>query len=517
MAKFPDPTKNYQAQPIDKVIDATKLDTQKFSPPQKKVQSVPPLSTLPAKVTTPKTTSPPTSTPPPPSTTPPPGSPPTPPSKPTIPPSPSPFRNIIPLILGLLVLGALIFVVVRFVIPRFTNKEPDPVTLTYWGLWEPQSVMQVAISDYERAFPHVKINYSMQSPKNYRTRLVSAIQQGEGPDIARIHNTWMPMLKEFLSPAPEEVVTTADLTNFYPVFQEDFVISGRPYALPMMIDGLALYYNQDLLDQIGAQPPSDWNELRKLAFDLTVRNAETGNIERAGVAIGTTGNVEHWSDILGLLLLQNSADPANPEASEVKDALSFYTVFSTQDKVWDAAQPNSIYAFATGTVAMIIAPSWRAVEIKAINPDFNFKTVPAPTLAGSNDAWATYWAESVPVSSQNQEEAWKFVKFLTATETLQKLYSSASQIRTYGEPYSRKDMASILISDPVMGAFVEQGPNYKSWYLADRTFDEGINDQIAKYYEDAINSINQGRTVTAVIDTLSEGVAQVLAKYPLAK
>lgn len=493
MAKFPDPTKQYQGEPIDKPIDANELKMEKFQSP---------------KPTPPTPPKPPTGTPVPPTSSPPPG------KTFTKPPTSSPFKNIIPMILGLLVFGAIIFAVIKFVIPLFGDKEPDHITLNYWGLWEPQSVMQQVIADYQRDNPHVTINYTMQSSKSYRTRLQSAIQQGQGPDIARIHNTWLPMLKTSLAPAPADLISPQELADFYPVIQRDFSSGGSMYALPLMIDGLALYYNQDLLTQVGEEPPTDWNELRKVAFRLTARNAETGIIERAGVAVGTTENIDHWSDILGLLMLQNSADPSKPNSQEVQDTLSFYTIFTTQDKIWDETQPNSIYAFATGSVAMILAPSWQAQQIEAINPDLNFAVVPAPTLPGADIAWATYWAEAVPASSQNQEEAWKFIKFLSSRESLQKLYTAESQIRGYGEPYPRKSMANLIEGNPIMGAFVSQGPNYESWYLSDRTQDEGINDQISKYYQDAINSINDGRSISSILKTLASGVDQVLAKFP---
>jgi hypothetical protein len=78
-------------------------------------------------------------------------------------------------------------------------------------------------------------------------------------------------------------------------------------------------------------------------------------------------------------------------------------------------------------------------------------------------------------------------------------------------------LGQTLSSDPIAGPFVAQAPNYTSWYMADKTYDDGINDQINKYYADAINAINGGSTVASVVKTLDDGVQQVLAKYPEAK
>lgn len=495
MPKFPDPTKDYSGTPMPGSIDTSKVASDQLETPP--VYQAPPVA-APAQ-----------------SSAPPPAQPPAP-TKNSFPPiNSSPFRNLMPLLIGL---GAIIFLVVLgfTILPRF-NKSSEPITLTYWGLWEPISVMQSVIAEYEAANPNIKINYSMQSPRNYRTRFLTSANQANPPDIVRIHNTWLPMLKNDLSPAPDSVIALSELSNYYPIVQQNFVSGGKLYALPIGIDGLALLYNEDIFQEAGATPPSDWNALRKLAFDLTITNPDTGIIERAGVALGTTGNVEHWSDILGLLILQNSGNPGKPSETAVQDALTFYTIISTQDKSWDSTQPNSVYAFATGTVAMILAPSWQISEIKAINPDLNFKAVPAPVLPSANFAWATYWAEAVPISSKNPVEAWKFIKYLSTPAVLQKMYAGASQIRAMGEPYPLTSMSSTLANDPLAGAYVTQAPNYKSWYMAGRTYDDGINDQLSKYYEDAINGINNGSTVGSVLKPLDEGVTQLLLKYPEAK
>lgn len=495
MPKFPDPTKDYSGTPMTGTIDTSK------APPIP--QDPPPVYTAPVSEPPPSSETPPQDTMPPQT------------QKPFQPINSSPFRNMMPLLIGL---GAIIFLVVLgfTILPRF-NKSSEPVTLNYWGLWEPISVMQSVIAEYESANPNVKINYSMQSPRNYRTRFLASANQANPPDIVRIHNTWLPMLKNDLSPAPESVIALSELTNYYPIVSQNFVSGGKLYALPMGIDGLALLYNEDIFQEAGATPPSDWNTLRKLAFDLTITNPDTGIIERAGVALGTTNNVEHWSDILGLLILQNSGNPGKPSEEAVQDALTFYTIISTQDKSWDSTQPNSVYAFATGTVAMILAPSWQISEIQAINPDLNFKVVPAPVLPSANFAWATYWAEAVPISSKNPTEAWKFIKYLSTPDVLQKMYAGASQIRAMGEPYPLSSMSSTLANDPLAGAYVTQAPNYKSWYMASRTYDDGINDQLNKYYEDAINGINNGSTVGSILKPLDEGVTQLLLKYPEAK
>jgi len=393
------------------------------------------------------------------------------------------------------------------------TKTPVSVTLTYWGLWETQPVLASLINQFQTLNPGVTVNYVQQSHKDYRERLQSALARNQGPDIFRFHATWVPMIKDELAPLP---TTITDASQLFPAAKKDLTSGSSIIGLPLMFEGLSLYYNQDIFTAAGKTPPTTWEDLRKTALDLTVKDT-AGKIQTSGVALGTATNVDHWPDILALMLLQNGADPANPTTKLAEDALTFYTIFTLQDKVWDSTLPNSTQSFATGKVAMYFAPSWRAHDLKQLNPQLKFATVPVPQLPTTNITWASYWAEGVAAKSKNKATAIKFLEFLGTKDNLVKLYTEAAKTRAFGEIYPRKDLADTLKSDPIVGSFVTQQDKAQSWYLSSLTHDNGINDRIIKYYQDAVNSINSGTPVTQSLSTAAQGVQQVLSQYGLAK
>ena len=423
------------------------------------------------------------------------------------------FKKILILLLVLLILFGLGWTVFKFVLPRF--QKPKEVTLTYWGLWEPETVMKGVITDWEKAHPNVKINYLQQSPKEYRERLQSALARNEGPDIFRYHLTWLPMLKNELEALPPEVMSSAEYeSTFYTVVKEN-LRSGTSYVgVPLGIDTLALFYNQEIFQAAGKTPPTSWDELRQAAINLTTRD-ETGRIQTAGVALGTTSNIDHWPDILGLMMLQNGVNLANPTGSYAEDALTYYTIFNTTDRVWDETLPNSTLAFATGKVAMYFGYSWDILEIKKINPSLDFKVVAMPQLPDTQVTWASFWVEGVAKKSSNSKQAWEFLKYLSSKEVLQKLYQAQSQTRLFGEVYPRTDMANLLADNPLLTPFANQVLQAKTWYLCSRTFDNGLNDKMIKYFEDAINTVNSGKSSTEALNTTAQGVSQLLSQYGL--
>lgn len=429
-----------------------------------------------------------------------------------------PIKKIV--IIGLLVLGflgAVIFGISRLRTQSVVSQE---VNLTWWGLWEDASLVQPVVDEYEKANPKVKISYIKQSHQDYRERLSSSLARGSGPDIFRYHNTWVPMLRSELAPLPSEIMDAAAYTNtFYPVAVQDLTVSGKITGIPLMIDGLALFVNEGLFEEAGVASPSTWEDVRRVALALTKRDGQ-GQITQAGIALGTTNNTDHWQDVVGLMFLQNGADLTNPTGKRAEDALLFYTLFVLTDKVWDETLPPSTLAFSGGRLAMYLGPSWRVFEIRKQNPNIRFRVLPVPQLPKLSPddrdiTWASYWVEGVWERSQKKNEAFRFLKFLSEKEQLEKLYTNAAKVRLFGEPYPRQDVASLLLDDPLVGAYIKQAPTARSWYLAGSTFDgpTGINSRLSKYFEDAINSILKGETPDRVVDTLRQGVQQVLGTY----
>ncbi len=424
------------------------------------------------------------------------------------------FKNWF-LSLGILLLAPLVLSACQ-ALPLGNNNEP--VTLKYWGLWEPASVINQIANDYKKDHPNVNIVYEKKSPQQYREALESQINSDKGPDILMFHNTWVPMLEDELTEIPINMLSANDIKkNFYPIVFKDLRNSKKQFVgVPTGIDGLALYYNEDIFKAAGViSPPSTWQELKQVAAKLTVRGPE-GNIRTAGVALGTASNVDHFSDILGLMILQNGGDIKNPTDQRSSDALEFYTSFTKgETNVWDETQPSSTISFVGGNLAMYFAPSWRVAEIKKENPTLNFKVAQLPQLDENKISWASYWAIGVSSKSPSQKQALEFLKYLQEDQTLIKQYteSAKSPGRLFGQPYPKQSLAKSLVSDPYVGAYINDAPYMQSFYMASRTYDNGINDQVIKAYEDAVNANLANTPATHALAATANNIEKILAKY----
>lgn len=420
----------------------------------------------------------------------------------------------------LLIIAVLVVAIISGVLfwkfgPSMNQKpvQPQEITLNYWAVNDDEAITKAVIQAYKKVKPKVTINYTHQSLINYRNRLQTQISNGQGPDVFVIHNTWIPMFlqQNALSSMPTTVMSADDYVNsFYPVVKETQVANKKIYSIPGEIDGLALYYNEEILKAAGVGVPKNWDEFVNAAIKMTVMD-QSGNVKTAGAALGTTTNIPNWPDIVGLLLLQDGANLEQPNNARGIEAINFYTQFNRdpQKKVWDSLMDTSVKAFAQGKVAFYFGTAADAREIKTLNPQLIFKTTPVPQLPGRNIGWATFWTNTVSSRSLYQEEAWEFVKFLTSEQAQKYMYRESVRLYGYGKPYSLVSLQSELTTDPVMGAFVNQGPIYRSWYLSSGTGDQGINDEIIKAYEPALTNSDPANALTGT----ASNVLEILIKY----
>ncbi len=391
-----------------------------------------------------------------------------------------------------------------------------PITLTYWSTSDDETSLKVAAANYEKLHPNIQINIVHQSLLNYRTRLQTQLRAGQGPDLFRIHSSWLSMLEPDLAPLPSGVLSLGEYSqSYYPIVPDSFASDGKAYALPTEVDGLVLFVNSDILQGAGVTPPKTWQDFVDDARKVTVRD-QAGQIQTAGAAMGTTTNVDYWPEIINLLFLQQpNTSLINPATEGGAEVLQFYTSFVTdpQNKTWDTNLPTSGQMFAAGKLAFYFAPVRQAQTIKATNPDLAFAVVPVPQLPGNMVDVGTFWGEAVSNRSAHPDEAWQFLKYLTSPEVLQ----SSNQVRVQAglqqKVYPRIDMGSLQSGDPVLGAVVLQAPYLKDWYLNSDTQDVGINQEMVNLYKSVIDSVMQGNDPQGALSTIAPQIQPIIDKY----
>ncbi len=385
------------------------------------------------------------------------------------------------------------------------EEATEPVTLNYWRVYDGQDDFAEIIAKYNAQHPYVTINYRKLRYDEYEEELLNAFAEDRGPDIFSIHNTWVKKYESKIEPMPSQTTMVWQTTqgtikkdvvaetkvarsmnlkelkqNFADVVYSDVVINDKIYGLPLSVDTLAMYYNQSLFDQAGVtEIPKYWNR----DFQQTVKKLSKqdlkGNILQSGVALGGSTNIDRYSDVLSVLMMQNGANMMSdsgqilfntvPENSPNSDynpglmALKFYTDFANPVKevyAWNNKLENSVNSFASGKTAIMFGYAYHLPTIKTMAPKLNFMVAPLPQIEGSGTPvnFANYWVEVVSKKSKHQNEAWNFVQFL----------ASADQVNSYltktKKPAALRSLVSKQTEDLEIGVFASQVLTSKSWY-----------------------------------------------------
>jgi multiple sugar transport system substrate-binding protein len=327
-----------------------------------------------------------------------------------------------------------------------------------------------------------------------------------------------------------ELRTTSSLSlkelkdNFVDVVSHDVLLEdGKIYGLPLSVDTLAMYYNKDLFNNAGiSQTPRYWNkEFLQAVKNLTKQDPKKGLVQ-SGAALGGSSNINRFSDILSVLMMQNGAVLLddnhqvvfNLVPTALKDsgynpgleALRFYTDFSNPAKEsysWNNELPTSLDMFISGNLAIMFSYSYDLETIKAQAPKLNFSVAKLPQIEGNpptNINFANYWIEAVSKKSPYQNEAWDFIQFMVKEE----------QVKNYLEKTKRPTALRSLVAeqktDDEIGVFADQVLTAKSWY-------QGKNVTAAEEaIKEMINTVvrNTGEKLQDIINTAAARVQQTI-------
>ncbi len=395
------------------------------------------------------------------------------------------------------------------------KKDTTPVTLTFWGMWEPESVYEQVISSYKEKAPHVTVNYDNRALGgdvfDYKNRIFQGSKSGSVPDLYMVHNGWVPRFVALghLAPAPKEVADKlAYSERYYKVASDSGVIDGAVYAVPAYYDGLALVYNKSHFKEVNqVAPPTTWEEFRVLALKLTVRG-QGDALLRSGAAMGGADNIDHFSDTLGLLWGQaNVKIPDEIDSERALDAFSFYTSFYTEDKVWNDTMPEAITAFVRGQTSMILVPSWQVINILEEVPnasDVGVASAPQVPRAAQQANWGSFWMFAVPVNAPHKDAAWEFILHMSDAEQAKSIYNNQTKIRKFGAPYPHVSLAKDLEANPYLVPFLSGAATAKSAEIAGRS---GNRNQVTAL-EVAVNDVLTGKSTPLEALTTAKAVIQ---------
>ena len=116
------------------------------------------------------------------------------------------------------------------------------------------------VSEFNAAHEDINLVVDVVSWNDIYTVVNTRIANGEAPDLLNIDVFADYQADGLLLPA-EDWVSPETYAKFYPAFLDQSVVDGTVWAVPDLASARALYYNVDILNEVGVEVPTTWDEL----------------------------------------------------------------------------------------------------------------------------------------------------------------------------------------------------------------------------------------------------------------
>jgi multiple sugar transport system substrate-binding protein len=230
-----------------------------------------------------------------------------------------------------------------------------------------------------------------------------------------------------------------DLTDKFPASEQQKFLEaplnsvtyeGKVYGVPWYTDAGMLYHRMDLLEKSGySEPPKTWDELKEMADkvkqDQGVKYGFVfqGDAYEGGVCNGLEYIWQHGGDVLDpsdpdkvIIDSPESAAGLATEASMLSSGVAPQAVSTYQEAETDAA-------FFQDPGNAVFARQWpygyAYLDTKGYLKQDQVGVGPLPTEEGQDLASCLGgWDMLINAQSDMQDEAWEFIKFMTAPEQM---------------------------------------------------------------------------------------------------
>ena len=284
------------------------------------------------------------------------------------------------------------------------------------------------VEKFEAENPGIKLNLEVISWNDVHTVVSTRISNNNAPDILNIDS-----FTEYVTPdqllLPVKDYCPEELYNdFFPSFIAESVIDDTVWAVPDLASASALYYNADILDEVGIEVPETWADLEdacQAIIDFYGGDVYPWGIDmttdegQAAFAYYIWGNNGGFVDAEGSLKLDSAE---NIEALEF--AIGLYNKGYTNPNPATQTRYDLQDMFGAGKMAMVIGPNSIPTYIADKGyTDVNYGTAAishnegaTSSSAGVMDRIMAFRDDAYPDQAARNEAIGKFLTFFYAPE-----------------------------------------------------------------------------------------------------
>ena len=388
-------------------------------------------------------------------------------------------------------------------------QTPVALTMTVWGAQAEEEAFNAAIARYKALRPEVTIKLEVNGNSGQAYQQVDTRLAGRrAPDIFRVQYQQVGRYASARAVIDlSGYVDAAYAADFGPAFWQAASFKGKLFAMPHQTDTFALYYNRDMLQKIGVEPPASLDKSWSWAEFIRVARALKQDAGAPfGFAMSWQNAAYRWLPFLyqhGGQLLSDDLSQSQATSQQVIETLAWTQSWFKDGlvppgtAVKSSEQPQNL--FANGTIGMLLAGNWQIPFLSRNMTKFGWGVTYMPRDAAmASDLGGNCLA--VSRDSKNPEAAAEFVKFMTSRDEMRSFVSAAQFL-----PVRRSLMTEALpyaLRPDAMKVFVEQSSTIPAHLVSTVTLPifSKINAALTDQLDLAFTSGQEPAATAAAID-----------------
>lgn len=312
------------------------------------------------------------------------------------------------------------------------------ISMMGWGSPLEKENVDKGLQLFQSKNPDVKVNW-LHTPEDYETKLKTALAGGTPPDVFWANNMLDYVSRGVLLDVTEQVRQDPNLSKpdyfLEPQETDRATVNGKWYGIGSCWVVPHLYYNADILQKAGVEPPSTdpakawtWEQFLDIARKLTI----DANGKHPGDAGFDVNNVQQWgvswptsSLHRDALIFSNGGDvftkdykcmigePAAVEAIQTLADLANKHQVAPQAAVSQQLGMNNQQMLASGKLGILADGSWALQDIAKLGFKYGAGVLPKlkdPMTAG------TAHLHVIDKDTKHPDAAWKLLAFLSSDD-----------------------------------------------------------------------------------------------------
>jgi multiple sugar transport system substrate-binding protein len=316
---------------------------------------------------------------------------------------------------------------------RARAQSPVTLSMTSWGAPAELEGFNGLIAKYKEIRPGVTIKLEVVPSGQYYQQLDTRFAGRQAPDLFRAQ--YQQIGRYAQSAAAIDLTPYLDKNfgdAFIPSVWKAVILDGKVHALPQHTDTFALFYNADILEKLGVEPPRSIDKSWSWGEFISVAKLVK---EKSGLTFPFAMNWQFSNAYRWLIYLYQHGGrllDSDLKAPAIDSPAGIETIAWTQSWFTEGLVPPNTSLkssqpiqnlFANGTIALMLNGDW---QIPFVDQQAKFRwgvTYMLRDVAMASDLGGNAFA--VSRDSKNPEAAAEFLKFIVAEDSMRYFVAKA--------------------------------------------------------------------------------------------